>query len=49
MRTYLDWNATTPLRPEVKAAITEALELVKACNGFDKIKEHSGISPVCRG
>ena len=27
MRTYLDWNATTPLRPEVKVAITEALEI----------------------
>lgn len=27
MRTYLDWNATTPLRPEVKAAITDALEI----------------------
>lgn len=27
MRTYLDWNATTPLRDEVKAAIREALEI----------------------
>ncbi|WP_108501622.1 cysteine desulfurase family protein [Paracoccus indicus] len=27
MRSYLDWNATTPLRPEVKAAIVEALEI----------------------
>ncbi|WEF25412.1 aminotransferase class V-fold PLP-dependent enzyme [Paracoccus sp. S3-43] len=28
MRTYLDWNATTPLRPEVKAAMREAMEIV---------------------
>ena len=27
-RTYLDWNATTPLRPEAKAAMVEAMELV---------------------
>ncbi|MFC0199352.1 cysteine desulfurase family protein [Paracoccus rhizosphaerae] len=27
MRTYLDWNATTPLRPEVKAAMVEAMEI----------------------
>lgn len=27
MRTYLDWNATTPLRPEVKAAMSEAMEI----------------------
>lgn len=27
-RVYLDWNATTPLRPEAKAAMTAALEVV---------------------
>ncbi|MBA4490409.1 aminotransferase class V-fold PLP-dependent enzyme [Paracoccus sp. S1E-3] len=27
MREYLDWNATTPLRPEVKAAMIEAMEM----------------------
>jgi cysteine desulfurase len=27
-RTYLDWNATAPLRPEARAAIVRALELV---------------------
>lgn len=27
MRTYLDWNATTPLRAEVKAAIVAAMEI----------------------
>ncbi len=27
-RTYLDWNATAPLRPEAKAAMVEAMELV---------------------
>jgi cysteine desulfurase len=27
-RVYLDWNATTPLRPEARAAITAALDLV---------------------
>ncbi|PZA11908.1 cysteine desulfurase [Rhodopseudomonas palustris] len=27
-RVYLDWNATTPLRPEAKAAMTSALDLV---------------------
>lgn len=27
-RTYLDWNATTPLRGEAKAAMVEAMELV---------------------
>ncbi|CAM3268908.1 cysteine desulfurase family protein [Paracoccus nototheniae] len=27
MRTYLDWNATTPLRPEVRAAIIGAMEI----------------------
>ena len=27
MRTYLDWNATTPLRPEVKSAMVEAMEI----------------------
>ena len=26
-RVYLDWNATTPLRPEAKAAMTAAWEL----------------------
>lgn len=26
-RVYLDWNATTPLRPEVKAAMAEAMEI----------------------
>ncbi len=26
-RHYLDWNATTPLRPEVKAAMVEAMEV----------------------
>ncbi|KAF0675034.1 cysteine desulfurase family protein [Profundibacterium mesophilum] len=26
-RTYLDWNATAPLRPEARAAMLEALEL----------------------
>src|ERR1700744_541506 len=26
-RVYLDWNATTPLRPEVKAAMARAWEL----------------------
>jgi len=26
-RTYLDWNATTPLRPEARAAIAAALDL----------------------
>ncbi|MFD2175343.1 cysteine desulfurase family protein [Rhodobacter lacus] len=26
-RLYLDWNATTPLRPEAKAAMAEAMEL----------------------
>ena len=24
MRTYLDWNATAPLRPEARAAMIEA-------------------------
>ncbi|MBK4217218.1 aminotransferase class V-fold PLP-dependent enzyme [Paracoccus caeni] len=27
MRTYLDWNATTPLRDEVKVAMREAMEI----------------------
>lgn len=27
-RLYLDWNATAPLRPEAKAAMTSAMELV---------------------
>ena len=27
-RLYLDWNATTPLRPEAKAAMNEAMEIV---------------------
>lgn len=27
MRTYLDWNATTPLRDEVKAAMRDAMEV----------------------
>ncbi len=27
-RVYFDWNATTPLRPEARAAITAALDLV---------------------
>ncbi len=27
-RTYLDWNATTPLRPEARAAMIAALDLV---------------------
>jgi cysteine desulfurase len=27
MRTYLDWNATTPLRDEVKAAMLEGMEI----------------------
>ncbi|WBU54120.1 cysteine desulfurase family protein [Paracoccus sp. SCSIO 75233] len=27
MRSYLDWNATTPLRPEVKAAMIDAMEI----------------------
>ncbi|MDP5306360.1 cysteine desulfurase family protein [Paracoccus spongiarum] len=26
-RTYLDWNATTPLRPEARAAMAEAMDL----------------------
>ncbi|SIT11754.1 cysteine desulfurase family protein [Paracoccus saliphilus] len=26
-RAYLDWNATTPLRPEVRAAMTDAMDL----------------------
>lgn len=28
MRLYLDWNATTPLRPEAKAAMLAAMEVV---------------------
>lgn len=28
MRVYLDWNATAPLRPEAKAAMAAAMELV---------------------
>ena len=28
MRVYLDWNATTPLRPEVKAAMAGAMDIV---------------------
>ncbi|MFC3166510.1 cysteine desulfurase family protein [Paracoccus fontiphilus] len=28
MRTYLDWNATTPLRDEVKAAMRDGMEIV---------------------
>jgi cysteine desulfurase len=27
-RTYLDWNATTPLRPEAKAAMIAAMDVV---------------------
>ena len=27
-RVYLDWNATTPLRPEAKAAMAEAMDLL---------------------
>src|SRR5229473_4108211 len=27
-RVYLDWNATAPLRPEARAAMTAALDLV---------------------
>lgn len=27
-RTYLDWNATAPLRPEARAAMAEAMDLV---------------------
>ena len=26
-RTYLDWNATTPLRPEVRAAMLSAMDV----------------------
>src|SRR5215475_11155201 len=26
--TYFDWNATAPLRPEAKAAVTAALEVI---------------------
>ncbi|MGB3865841.1 MAG: cysteine desulfurase, partial [Xanthobacteraceae bacterium] len=26
-RIYLDWNATTPLRPEARAAVEAALDL----------------------
>ncbi|MBW7055679.1 cysteine desulfurase [Paracoccus bogoriensis] len=28
MRVYLDWNATTPLRPEARAAMMQAMDLV---------------------
>ena len=28
MRTYLDWNATAPLRPEARAAMGDALDLL---------------------
>ncbi len=28
IRTYLDWNATAPLRPQARAAMVEALDLV---------------------
>ena len=28
MRTYLDWNATTPLRDEAKAAMRDGMEIV---------------------
>jgi cysteine desulfurase len=28
IRTYLDWNATTPLRPEARAAMAEAMDLL---------------------
>jgi cysteine desulfurase len=28
IRTYLDWNATTPLRPEARAAMTHAMDVV---------------------
>jgi cysteine desulfurase len=28
VRTYLDWNASAPLRPEARAAVTAALDLV---------------------
>jgi len=27
-RTYLDWNATAPLRPEARAAMIEAMDVV---------------------
>ena len=27
MRSYLDWNATTPLRPEVRAAMMAAMDI----------------------
>ena len=27
MRAYLDWNATTPLRAEARAAMVEAMEI----------------------
>ena len=27
-RVYLDWNATTPLRPEARAAMAAAMDLV---------------------
>jgi cysteine desulfurase len=27
-RSYLDWNATAPLRPEARAAMAKALDLV---------------------
>ena len=27
-RTYLDWNATAPLRPEAREAVVRALEVV---------------------
>jgi cysteine desulfurase len=26
-RTYLDWNATAPLRPEARAAVIDALDV----------------------
>ncbi len=27
-RTYLDWNATTPLRPEARAAMRGAMDVI---------------------
>eukprot|EP01036_Dinobryon_divergens_P013017 gene13017-17557_t len=27
-RAYLDWNATTPLRPEVRVAMAQAMDVV---------------------
>ena len=53
-RIYLDWNATTPLRPEAKAAIAHAWEIggnpsvAKACGLAKLVLSKPGVERVMR-